>query len=335
VDDEWRAVRQGGIGIADRSERETLVLSGTEAIPWLQGLVTNDLFVLAEEGSGQRTHAVSRIGRALADIRVLHVPEMLLLELEPGTIDSGVVGHLKRHIINEDAKLTDRTASTGRLGAYGMDAAEFLSELMETAHPLASLTEYSGTWGVLGGEEVIVQRVPLTGEPSFELMFDRAASERLFSLLLEHSAAVRPIGHDALEELRMEAGVPRFGVDYDDHIIPIEADLNDTIDYEKGCYLGQEVIHRLDTRGKPAKFLRTIVTESEHALDVDDVLEFEGKKVGALRHVFTSRHMERTLALAYVKRGAYEPDTPIHVVRGEEKIPARVQPLGYPLNQDF
>ncbi|MEM1348781.1 MAG: glycine cleavage T C-terminal barrel domain-containing protein [Myxococcota bacterium] len=335
VDDEWRAVRQGGIGVADRAERETFVLTGTEAIPWLQGLVTNDLFALVEEGSGQRTHAVNRIGRAIADARVLHIPEMLLLDLEPGTVASGFAGHLRRHIINEDVKLTDRTVPTGHLGVYGMDAAEFLAELMDTAHPIERLQEYQGTWGSVAGEDVIVQRIPLVGEPSFELMFAREANARLFSLLLEHSAAVRPIGFDALEELRKEAGVPRFGVEYDDSIIPIEADLNHTIDYDKGCYLGQEVIHRLDTRGTPAKFLRMVVTEQEHALSPGDVLEFEGKKVGELRDVFTSRHMARTLALAYIKRGAYDEGTSVDVTHGEEKIPARVQPLGYPLNQDY
>ena len=327
VDKEWRVVRLGGVGVADRSTRETLVMTGPEAIPWLQGLVTNDLFALAEEGSAQRTHAVNRLGRAIADARVVHVPDHIVLDLEPGTIASGFLGHLRRHIITEDVRLADVTAKTGRLGVYGLGAGELLGGLGDWSRPPESLGEFEAAWGELAGEEVIVLCAPLTGEPSYELFLSREGTERVWAALSD-DPMVRHVGEDALEELRREAGVPRFGVEYDDKVIPIEADLNDTISYDKGCYLGQEIVHRLDTKGTPAKFLRVLDFGEGSEPQIGDTITQGAKKVGEIRDVFASRALGRALAHAYVKRGAYEVGTRVEVAeRGE----ATVHALGWAL----
>jgi folate-binding protein YgfZ len=327
VETEWRAVRLGGVGLADRSTRETLVMTGPDAIPWLQGLVTNDLFALAEEGSAQRTHAVNRLGRAIADARVVHVPDHIVIDLEPGTIASGFLGHLRRHIITEDVRLADVTATTGRLGVYGLGAGELLGAAGEWSRAPGSLTEYEAAWGEVAGEEVIALRAPLTGEPSYELFLSREGAARVWAALSD-DPSVRHVGEEALEELRREAGVPRFGVEYDEKVIPIEADLNDTISYDKGCYLGQEIVHRLDTKGKPAKFLRVLDPGEGVAFEVGDAITAGGKKVGEVRDVFASRSLGRALAHAYVKRGAYDVGARVEVAeRGE----ATVRALGWAL----
>lgn len=129
----------------------------------------------------------------------------------------------------------------------------------------------------------------------------------------------------------MEAGVPRFGVDYDEKIIPIEADLNDTINYEKGCYLGQEIIHRLDTLGRPAKFLRVLVPEQEGVFESGAALRHGDKRAGVVRDVFFSRTLGRTLLTAYLKRGAYEVGQQVTIEGVDGTLDARVEALGYPL----
>lgn len=331
IDHEWRTVRQGGIGLADRSDRETLVITGLEAVPWLQGLVTNDLFTLAEPGSGLRTHAVNQIGRAIADARVLHIPDMLILDLEPGTLDSGFLVHLQRHIIMEDVTLRDQTEQTGHLGLYGIDAASLLAEVGSFAHNPETLEPLQGTWGELFGIDAVIQSVEMVGEPGFEIMIARQDMAHVYHRLLTAWPAVRPVGALAVEELRMEAGVPKFFADYDTNIIPIEADLNDTINYEKGCYLGQEIIHRLDTQGRPAKFLRVLVPEHEGIFEPKMQLKHGGKRVGVVRDVFFSRSLGRTLLTAYVKRGAYETGTEVTIEGADGALAARVEALGYPL----
>ena len=121
-------MRDGGLGLADRSERETVVLSGADTIPWLQGLLTNDLMALEAEGSGQRSAAVNHIGRCVADVRLLHIPELLVLDLEPGTVEAGFVAHLKQHVIMEDVPVADRSTTTARLTLLGRQAPALLAE---------------------------------------------------------------------------------------------------------------------------------------------------------------------------------------------------------------
>lgn len=334
-DTEYWAVRDGGLGLVDRSERETVVLSGPDTILWLQGLVTNDLLELEREGSGQRSAAVNHIGRTIADLRILHAPDMLVIDLEPGTIAEGFVGHLEHHVIMEDVTIADRTAQTGRLGLFGERAPALLGELFDGAHRVSALTEdYQGSWGELAGCDVLIQRVPLVGAPGFDIFCDRDEIHLVWDALLAASPQVRLVGDQALETLRLEAGHVRYGAEYDEKVIPIEADLNPIISYDKGCYLGQEIIHRLDTRGRPARFLRVLVPEDANAAlaEGDVIRSEEGKKVGALRVAFSSPMLDdHPFALAYVKRGAYDVGTRVTITHGEDAVTARVAALGEPL----
>lgn len=325
---EHQAVRQGQLAIADRSERELLVLSGDDVVTWLQGLVTNDVFALSREGKGQRTHVVNHVGRTITDGCLLHIPELLLWSGEPGTVQAELMGHLKRHIIMEKVSLSDRSEATSRLALFGQEAAELLAGLAQLSHDPRTLSGHDGTWGELFGHDVIVQHTPWTGQWGVELIVDRAAAHELWDGLIAAAPGLIPIGEDALELLRLEAGYVRFGVEYDVKVIPIEADLNATISYDKGCYLGQEVIHRLDTRGRPSRMLRQIVPSDQgQHLEVGQVIEAEGKKVGELSLVFDSPLTNKRLGVAMIKRGAYEVGSPVSIA-GQ---PATIEAVGWAL----
>ncbi len=309
---EARAVRGGALGLVDRSERETLAISGEDTITWFQSLFTNDVMRLAEEGSGQRTHAVGRVGRVITDARVLHIPELLVADLEPGALEGGLRRHLDGHIIMEDVDAADRTEQTGKLELVGRGAAAALKELAELAHDVSTLPAYHGTWGELGGEEVIVQRLALRGIERFLISCERDATVRVWDAI-RRGALIVPVGDQAVEILRAESGEPRFFVDYDQEIIPIEADLNDTISYDKGCYLGQEIIHRLDTQGTPSKFLRLLVpVESGAPLAAGQRVTLEGKEVGELLRVVETT-ARGAVGVAYLKRGAYLVETRVEL----------------------
>ncbi len=326
-DKEYHAVRGEGLGLADRSWRETLVVMGSDAVPWLQGLVTSDLVELAEEGSGQLTTAVNHVGRLIAEARVLHMPEMLVLDLEPGVLHDEFLSHLRRHIITEDVKLVDRSEQTARIGLFGERAAEVLDRVCETERRVSSLDEYDGTWGAMGAEDVVIQRVPLTGAPGFDVSCASQAAHRVWNTLLSAGEQMVPVGFDTLETLRIEAGVPRFGKELTDERIPLEAGLDHAISFNKGCYLGQEIIARLDTRGTPARLLRTIVLDGGAAPRDGAEVERDGKVVGEIVSSVWSPLLEKPIALAYVKRNHNDIGTEVEV----ETRPARVEGLGYAL----
>jgi len=332
---EYWAVRDAGLGVIDRSERETLVIHGDDAITWLQGLVTSNLLELEKPGTGQRSTAVNHVGRTIADMRITHVLDMLLVDMEPGTLAKGFLGHLKRHVIMEKVSIEDRTEQTGRLTLTGEFAAELLADVSISNLPIASLNaDYRATTAEIAGCGVIIQRIPLTGEPTFDLYIDREEMHTVWSALFAASTHARAVGERATEQLRLEAGVVRYGKEYTEKIIPIEADLNSTIDYDKGCYLGQEIIHRLDTRGRPAKMLRVLVPDDEGAkLEAGaKISSNQGKKAGEVEVVFESPRLDdRVFALAYVKRAAYELGERVTIQSGEGgEYLATVAALGEP-----
>lgn len=327
---EYQAIRHAGMAISDRSELELMVLSGKDLIPWLQGLVTSNVFKLEREGSGQRTHAVNHVGRTISDGALLHIPELLLWSCEPGYLSPELKGHLERHIIMEQVELKDRSQATARLTLFGQEAAATLKSLAKLQHDPTTLSGFEGTWGELLGCDVIVQHTPITGQWAVDLLVDRQDAATLWDELLKQAPGLIPVGQRAIESARQEAGYVRFGVDYDTQVIPIEADLNDTISYDKGCYLGQEVIHRLDTRGRPAKMLRQIVPQDDGQwLEPGLSIEVEGKRVGEVMHIFDSPLTQKRLATAMIKRPSYEP----HTQGTSQDHALTIEPIGWALRQ--
>ena len=331
-------MRDGGLGLADRSERSTLVIRGKDTITWLQGLITNDLMTLEKPGSGQRSVAVNQIGRTITDLVLLHIPEMLIVDLEPG-VPEVLLPHLRHHIIMEDVRVEDRSQHTARMMLMGSRSPQLLSDVAFLQHRVDKLqSAFQGSWGEIAGRDVIVQRVPWIGvdadgdkgEPAFDIFCDREDAHLVWDALMGASSMVRPVGHTALEIMRQEAGYVRFGVDFDEKHIPVEADLNDIISYDKGCYLGQEIIHRLDTRGTPAKMLRVVIPDGElPELELGQPLQTEeGKKVGEVRATFTSPQLDdRKFALAYLKRGANTPGDRVTIAGVAAKVAALGEPL--------
>ena len=330
---EYDAIRAGGLGLVDRSERETVVATGAEVVQLIQGLVTSDVYALADEGSGQRSCAVGTTGRILGDYRFLHVPDLFLIDLEPGALADGAIGHFRAAVMREDARFTDRSAATARLGLYGEPAVELLRDLGELAHDPGGRGDYDGSWGRLGGHEIIAQRLPWLGTPGFELSMAADAAADVWRAILEAAPDTRPFGNTAFEAMRVEAGIPRYFVELDAKVIPLEAGLDAHISYDKGCYMGQEIIARLDTRGTPARLLRTLVLEADRLPEPGDPVHDGDKKVGEIRSAAFSGRLERPIALAFVKRDHNAIDQALEVHSGDDRLPARVERLGYALGE--
>ena len=346
---EYHAVRTDGIGLVDRSWRDTLVVAGPDAASWLQGLVTSDLRELVRQGAGQLTTMVNAVGRLIADARVLALPELLMLDLEPELIETEVRAHLERHIFSEDVTILDRSEQTARLALFGRGAAALLQSLATgLSRPVGALEAYEGSWGLIEDMDIVIQHVVLTGGPGYEVSCAAEDAPAIWDLLMA-TGKLTPVGFETIETLRIEAGVARFGKELSEQRIPLEAGLNSAVSFNKGCYLGQEIIARLDTRGKPARLLRTLVFEGGAApregasvlewVDEAEVYEAEqaqpdkdgphkeGKKIGEVLSSIWSPMLKKPVALAYIKRGYNEIDTQVSV----DTRPATVQPLGYVL----
>ncbi len=292
--------------IAYRGERDTVIGMGDDFIPLIQGLVTGDVFKLSQPGTGIKTCAVSINGRLVFDLRALHINEMILLDFEPGVVSAGLLSHFKKNIINEDAKFIDRSDGVAKVLLSGENASATLSALAQLDGELDDLNMFHGLTGRFNGDDIIVQRIDFGPILAFEVLLNKSNFISFFKQAV--ASGVIPIGERCQEWSRIQNGVPRFAVDPEktvygaelsSTVIPLEADLHDWISFDKGCYLGQEIIARLDSRGEPAKKLCRFELKNE--AEIGDEILVDGKKVGTL--VSIQPLIEATcVATGFVKR---------------------------------
>lgn len=291
---EAQTVLHSAVGLADLSSRGRLELAGADRLRFLHGLVSCDVKGLAP-GSGTYGFFTSGQGKILSDFALLAFEDRLWLDLPPG-LDVEIAAHLAKYLV------ADRVEVKGLEGIVpialvGQGLGELLPEL-------TSLPE--GEWGhgkvEIGGVAVELSRHPRFGAPGAVAWVPTDQAARLVEVLIERGA--RPVGAEALEILRVEAGIPRFGVDFGPENFPQETGQEEAaVSYTKGCYLGQEVVARIHYRGGVQRSMRGL----RFAGDLPErgaPLSFDGREVGAVGSTARSPRLGG-IGLAVVhKRGA-------------------------------
>lgn len=307
--------------------RGRIVVSGRDRATYLQGLLTNDIPAL-KEGHGCYAAYLTPQGRMISDLFVYELGDVILLTL-PMTTKEVVLAKLDQFIFSEDVQLGDVTDTFGSVVVVGPDAALAVNALLGTeVATLAAMPVHGNLRGTASGQPVIVLRVDDTGEPGFELLVPAEALAGVRMLLL--NAGAIDADEATAEQLRIEAGVPRFGQDMDEETIPLEAGIETTaISFTKGCYVGQEVIIRVLHRGHGRVARKLVGLTFEPATPVPvpgTVLRVEEKEVGAITSSTFSPASGRPIALGYVKRDFIEPGTAVVTADGS---PAQVVPLPF------
>jgi folate-binding protein YgfZ len=143
-------------------------------------------------------------------------------------------------------------------------------------------------------------------------------------------AGAHPVGPDALETLRIEAGIPRYGIDMDETNVVTETNLDDAVSFTKGCYIGQEIIARIKYRGHVAKKLTGLIFENEVALESSTkILSPDNKEIGHVTSLTFSPRLKQTIALGYVKYDYLGPGTKVKTVSSEEEFQGTVAELPF------
>jgi folate-binding protein YgfZ len=182
--------------------------------------------------------------------------------------------------------------------------------------------------GSNAASDVTIIHASHTPEDGFDLIVNNDHAASLWDALQQADA--RPFGYEALEIMRIEAGVPRYGIDMDDANVVTETNLDDAVSYTKGCYIGQEIIARIKYRGHVAKKLSGLLFEGARNVDAGaNINSAEGKEIGRITSVTYSPKLNRTLALAYVKYDFLTPGTKVIVAAGDHDIPAEVVDLPF------
>jgi folate-binding protein YgfZ len=326
---EYEAVSEHGAGLIDLSARGRILVSGSEAIQFLNGLITNDMKTLAEH-SWMPAAFPNVQGRLIASVRVIRLQDAggkpaFLLDTEPATLQQ-VLKTIERFTLAGDFSVSDITAETAQLSIQGRRAAAILQSVLGKQ---AGALALNGATKVRWAEtEVILITSAHTPEGGFDLVLNSKQADDLWRVL--ENAGARPFGYDALEILRVEAGVPRFAIDMDETNVVSETNLDDSVSYSKGCYVGQEIIARIKYRGHVAKKLTGISWESANTVDAGSVVKSsDDKEIGRITSAVYSPRLKSTIALAYVKYDHLKPDTPVRVVTSRGEVTGRVTTLPF------
>ena len=322
---EYSAVRDGGAGVIDLSSRGRLLVSGSEAAMFLNGLITNDMKTLALN-SWMPAVFPNVQGRLLAAVRIIHRDDGFLIDTEGATHET-VLKLLERFTRAGDFRLTDMTSDTATVSVQGENAAKVVQialgdEAGTVARGQVAPAQFKN------GSEVTVIRSTHTGEDGFDLFVNVTEIESLRNSLIK--AGAQPIGVEVAETLRIEAGIPRFGIDMDETKVVTETNLDDAVSFTKGCYVGQEIIARIKYRGHVAKKLTGVLLEPDVALESGArTLSADDKEIGSITSSTISPRLKHTIALAYVKYDYLEPGTTVKVVSAGQEFAATVTELPF------
>ena len=249
VEKQYAAAQTGGVMI-DASAWGRLKFTGKNRVDFLHRMSTNDLVKLAI-GQGAGTVFTTPIARII-DRTVVYARHDDVLMLTSRGNQSRVAQWLRKYIFfNDDVQIKDVTGETGMISVYGAAANQVISGM--TGEDLAALPLHHWRAARIAGIEVMIARADPMAGGGFHLIFDRAVPTEVWQTLLE--AGVAPLSEETYQVLRVEAGQPEFGRELGDEYIPLEANLWNDVSFKKGCYTGQEIIARMESRQKLAKRL--------------------------------------------------------------------------------
>src|SRR6476469_4033781 len=303
LDAQYRQLREE-CGLLDRSGRGKLLVKGPEAAEYLQGQLTNDIEAL-EPGDGCYAALLDRKGHMQADMRVLRLSaDEIGLDVEPEALPAAR-RHLEMYKVGRAVQVEDLSEERSILSLIGPRSVDLAGS--------APLPEHASEPVSIEGIECLAVGTAL----GIDLIAVAAASDRLRAALGETGAP--EVDHAAAEILRIEAGTPRFGSEMDTATMPAEAGIvSSAVNFEKGCYIGQETVARLHYKGKPNRHLRGLRLES--SVGDGDEIRLGDRAVGQVgTAVLSPAH--GPIALAIVRREA-EPRA--HVDIGDATIGAEV-----------
>jgi tRNA-modifying protein YgfZ len=294
----------------DLSARGRIYATGSDRARLLHAMTTNHVQQL-EPGMGCYAFFLNAQGHIQADVNLLCLADRFLLDTEPETRER-VFRHLDKYIIADDVTLEDVTESLACLAVEGPNSGAVLATL---GAPTPAADYGHAEW-----DGAIIQRASSTGEPGFRL-FMPAAARAEWIARLESQGAVTATADEA-RVVRLEHGKPRYGEDIFDTTLPQETRQMHAVHFTKGCYLGQEIVERIRSRGHVNRLLVKLEVESNEPLTRGANVELNGAQVGEVTSSAFSPALSKTVALAYVRAQCAVEGTLLRVENREARATA-------------
>ncbi len=312
---EYRAFRQAA-GLFWPPSVAQVEITGSQRAEFLNRLCTNKLDRI-QPGEGCETFLADANGRIVYFVFVYAGPESLVLHTAGG-LGPSLGSYLDYYLIREDVRIQDRSAQWGELILAGPSAAAIVERL--TNANLTGGEQYIATFDVSwNGRPLMVRRQQQRGFQSFPIAVEAADQGTLWHALRQLGAT--PCGVTALDAIRIEEGFPVIGLDITEKTLPQEVGRNEkTISFTKGCYIGQEIVARIDSRDAVKKILSGIRFQSADVPTAGGELTHGGEAVGQITSAAYSPGFGAGVALAYVRRPYHEPGTVLESAWGSATL---------------
>lgn len=281
--------------------RGKIRMTGEDRLRLLHAMTTNHVQQLTP-GSGCYAFFLTEKGRILSGVNIFSLPDAVLLDSEPETVQV-VYDHLDKYIIADDVTLENLTTQLATIQLEGPQAGAALTAL---GAPLPQTDYDHQEWGV--------RRVVRLGETSF-LIFTPEADK---DALVQSMANVQEADAEAFHIVRLEHGRARYGEDIRDRFLAQEANQPHAVHYQKGCYLGQEIVERVRSRGQVHRMLVPIEMDTTQPPPAGTKFPW-----GEITSSAYSPALGKVVALAYVRTELTQPGVQL----APSDIPARVRPL--------
>jgi len=323
---EYQLLRSAA-GLIDLPQRALLQFTGPDRLSFLQGMLSNDLRRL-NPFDGQYAAILTQQGKVIADVRVLCAMNSFYLDFWED-LKSKVIAHLQRYLVADDVEIDDRSDAYTFLSIQGPRAEMLLQKLLSET-PLPTRPKQHAMIDIEGAAICIV-RDDRACNPAFDLILPRASAIRVARLLTEAARQFSAdwVGEEAQNILRVENGVPRYGLDFNENNLLLEVGIDDAVSFTKGCYLGQEIVERIRSRGHVNKKLCGLLLDGSSAAAAGDPIHADGKIAGTITSSVLSLALGRPIALGYLGKEYWDPGTIVLVQHNESIIQGTVSKVPF------
>jgi len=285
-----------GCGLFDLSSRAKLALTGSDRVRWLNGMVTNNIRDLTQ-GKGVYAFLLNPQGHILGDMYAYNRGDSLTLDTDRSQLEK-LLAVFNRYIIMDDVEVANIGDQVQSIGIAGPKAEAVLRQAGFEFPPLESLQFTDVTWQSIPGTIV---RGDHPGVAWYEVWLPPQQVAALRSVLTQ--AGAKPVSIHAQELLRIAAGIPRYGQDIRERDLPQETSQDRALHFSKGCYVGQEIVERIRSRGAVHRKFAGFEVEGQ-LLAPGVKVQAEGKDVGEITSAASlpSKDGERRVAIGYIRR---------------------------------
>ena len=312
VASEFRELNSG-CALYDLGWRAKVVISGEDRVRWLNGMVTNNVKDLPVN-QGNYNFVLNPQGRILGDLYAYNRGDHIVIDTERSQLEN-LLKLFEHYIIMDDVEVTDKSDSLTAIGVQGRKSTEVLRLAGIDDPGLQHMQVTDVTWK---GVEISLTRMANQTFCTYEIWVPSANVAQVWKTLIQAGAV--PVGTEALEKFRVMIGLPRYGTDIHDRDLPQETNQESALNFTKGCYIGQEIVERIRSRGNVHRKFHGFVLEGELP-GQGTKLHADGKEVGELTSInrIPTNNGDRFVALGYIRRETLEHGSKITYAGGEAK----------------